>query len=152
MFLVYYSPAFLRNCCAGAAEGGALKGLVALSEVYRAARRLWPRDLESEADGVTIYVDELKGCASVEEVLPVCRRAYAAPRAATPLASAVAPPRRPPGLHERHTDSVCCRCSACTQRAAAGCCSERAMLPRSSDASSLCGENAWFRMPRMYMA
>jgi len=70
-FLVYYSPAFLRNCCAGAAGRGSHIGLVALSEVYRAARRFWPRSSEKEAEGVTVYVDELKSCASVDDMLAV---------------------------------------------------------------------------------
>jgi len=67
-FLVYYSPAFLRSCCAGSDVAGAHMGLAALSEVYAAARRLWPRTATGEADGVTVYVDELKACAGLDEL------------------------------------------------------------------------------------
>ena len=56
-FLVYYSPAFLRNM----APTQALEALRMLAEVYRRARRLWPLTRTQGNDhAVTIRIDQIK--------------------------------------------------------------------------------------------
>jgi len=56
-FLVYYSPAFLRNL----APLDALPALRILAEVYRRARHLWPLRPSLDAHhSVTIRIDQLK--------------------------------------------------------------------------------------------
>ena len=64
-FLVYYSPAFLRNL----ARDAALGALRILAIVYRHARKLWPASEAHEGKGVTIYVDALKACADMKAVV-----------------------------------------------------------------------------------
>lgn len=56
VFLVYYSPAFLRV----AARSDAASGLHMLAEVYRQARSLWPFDQNKYNEHVTIRVDQIK--------------------------------------------------------------------------------------------
>jgi hypothetical protein len=56
-FLVYYSPAFLRNLTPYHAKDG----LRLLAEVYRRARALWPLRPEAEhgdGDAVTVRIDQ----------------------------------------------------------------------------------------------
>ena len=76
-FLVYYSPAYLRHCCATKDVAVARDALHALSEVYRAARLLWPLESEGGAQEggagaqaasqtVTVMVDELKSSGTAE--------------------------------------------------------------------------------------
>jgi len=55
-FLVYYGPALLRKA---ATEQSAV-GLRSLTEIYRAARQLWPLSAEHAARTVTLRVDLLK--------------------------------------------------------------------------------------------
>ena len=56
-FLVYYSPAFLRNL----SPADALPALRILAEVYRRARQLWPlRPSQDAHHSVTIRIDQLK--------------------------------------------------------------------------------------------
>ena len=57
-FLVYYSPAFVR----AEARDDMLVALRMLAEVYRAARRLWPRRAAPEHAGrtVTLHIGEMK--------------------------------------------------------------------------------------------
>ena len=56
-FLVYYSPAFLRNM----APSKSLEALRILAEVYRRARELWPlRPTLGNAHSVTIRIDQIK--------------------------------------------------------------------------------------------
>ena len=56
-FLVYYSPAFLRNL----APLDALPALRILTEVYRRARQLWPLRPSTDAHhSVTIRIDQIK--------------------------------------------------------------------------------------------
>ena len=64
-FLVYYSPAFLRNL----ARDAALGALRILAIGYRHARKLWPASDAHEGNGVTIYVDALKACADMKAVV-----------------------------------------------------------------------------------
>lgn len=68
-FLLYYSPAYMRHCCArGESEAAlrtkreALAALYTLHTVYRAARELWPLDTtaEGEAWNVTILIDSIQ--------------------------------------------------------------------------------------------
>ena len=63
-FLVYYSPAFLRNL-APTAPHNALRILAA---VYRHARAMWPASAERQGECVTVYVDALKACGSLDAV------------------------------------------------------------------------------------
>jgi hypothetical protein len=56
VFLVYYSPAFLRV----ATRSDALAGLRMLAEVYRQARTLWPFDSDKHTEHVTIRIDQIK--------------------------------------------------------------------------------------------
>jgi len=72
-FLLYYAPAFLRQCCMprsapsprmvelSAAEQ-ARDGLHTIAEIYRAARKLWPLTHKASGDTVTVMVDEIKSC------------------------------------------------------------------------------------------
>ena len=61
-FLVYYSPAFLRQ-----SVSNALAGLRVLAVVYRAARELFP--LSADHVGcVTVYIDQLKAEADIESL------------------------------------------------------------------------------------
>lgn len=64
--LLYYGPAFLQQC--GASEPRL--ALAILSEVYRAARGLFPIARREDAINscVTVRIDQLKGC-SAEELL-----------------------------------------------------------------------------------
>ena len=59
-FLVYYSPAFVRNF----APQHALESLRVLAEVYRRARQMWPIQKEANSDptgqSVTIRIDQIK--------------------------------------------------------------------------------------------
>ena len=59
-FLVYYSPAFVRNF----APQQALESLRVLAEVYRRARQMWPIQKEANSDptgqSVTIRIDQIK--------------------------------------------------------------------------------------------
>uniref|UniRef100_A0A7S4BGT0 Uncharacterized protein n=2 Tax=Chrysotila carterae TaxID=13221 RepID=A0A7S4BGT0_CHRCT len=68
-FLVYYSPAFLRHCCA-CNLNEAQAALWTLAEVYRAARVLWPARNEPEwqEHEVVVHIDELKDCFSTDLV------------------------------------------------------------------------------------
>jgi len=56
VFLVYYSPAFLRI----AARSDIGSGLRMLAEIYRQARSLWPSSPEGSLDHVTIRIDQMK--------------------------------------------------------------------------------------------
>ena len=56
VFLLYYSPAFLRT----AARSDALSGLRMLADVYRQARSLWPFSEAQAAEHVTIRIDQIK--------------------------------------------------------------------------------------------
>ena len=61
-FLVYYSPAFLRQ-----SVSNALAGLRVLAVVYRAARELFP--LSADHVGcVTVHIDQLKAEADIESL------------------------------------------------------------------------------------
>lgn len=67
--LVYYSPAYLRNCCAKESADEACAALHTLAEVFRAARVLWPfadGDEGAASETVTVMIDELKPCGSNE--------------------------------------------------------------------------------------
>ena len=56
-FLVYYSPAFIRNL----SPADALPALRILTEVYRRARQLWPlTPTVGSHHSVTIRIDQLK--------------------------------------------------------------------------------------------
>ena len=55
-FLVYYSPAFLRN----AARTNCVAGLQMLAEVYRQARVLWPSSEAAANSWVTLRIDQIK--------------------------------------------------------------------------------------------
>ena len=71
--LIYYMPAYLRNCCAHKRAEEASYALAVLAEVLRAARALWPLD-ESDAacsSCVTIMISELKESSSRAEVIDV---------------------------------------------------------------------------------
>lgn len=61
-FLLYYSPAYLRNCCAVDSLEEALAALTTLQLVYSAARALWPREEGNESSNVTILIDSLQSC------------------------------------------------------------------------------------------
>ena len=56
VFLVYYSPAFLRM----AARSDIGSGLRMLAEIYRQARSLWPLEVGKEHEHVTVRVDQIK--------------------------------------------------------------------------------------------
>lgn len=56
VFLVYYSPAFMRT----AAKSNAYGGLRILAEIYRQARSLWPFQKDGSLKHVTIRVDQIK--------------------------------------------------------------------------------------------
>ena len=62
-FLVYYAPAFLQSL----ASEDAHVALLVLSDVYRAARALWPleKTAEMEARTVTINVGALRGLSAL---------------------------------------------------------------------------------------
>lgn len=66
--LVYYSPAFLRNLT----KDSPLEALRILAMVYRHARLIWPASAEAEGSSVTVFLDALKACASLDAAL----RAY----------------------------------------------------------------------------
>jgi len=68
-FLVYYSPAFLRQSI----ESVQL-ALSILAEVYQAARYLFPLSFDPVEAGksVTIRIDQLKGCGDARSVLASC--------------------------------------------------------------------------------
>ena len=66
--LVYYSPAFLRNLT----QDSPLEALRILAMVYRHARSIWPASAEAEGSSVTVFLDALKACASLDAAL----RAY----------------------------------------------------------------------------
>uniref|UniRef100_A0A7S2HPC8 Uncharacterized protein n=1 Tax=Haptolina brevifila TaxID=156173 RepID=A0A7S2HPC8_9EUKA len=55
-FLVYYSPAFLRNAARQEAE----TGLRMLADIYRQARSIWPFSSKSASVSVTIRIDQIK--------------------------------------------------------------------------------------------
>jgi len=68
-FLVYYSPAFIRQS-AVSSEVDAKLALCFLADVYRAARLLFPlgtADADADA-GVTIYIDILKGMSDAQAI------------------------------------------------------------------------------------
>jgi hypothetical protein len=56
VFLVYYSPAFLRM----ASRTDIAAGLHMLAEIYRQARTLWPFAEGKEHEHVTVRVDQIK--------------------------------------------------------------------------------------------
>jgi len=56
VFLVYYSPAFLRI----AARSDISSGLRMMAEIYRQARSLWPFSEGASLDHVTIRIDQMK--------------------------------------------------------------------------------------------
>ena len=59
-FLVYYSPAFIRQC----AQADGVGALEVLAETYRAARSLWPlcaADADACDSSVIVRIDQLKG-------------------------------------------------------------------------------------------
>ena len=56
VFLVYYSPAFLRT----AARSDILSGLRMLADIYRQARSLWPFEASKGKEHVTIRIDQIK--------------------------------------------------------------------------------------------
>ena len=56
VFLVYYSPAFMRN----AVRSDTLSGLRMLADIYRQARSMWPFSEKSTGEHVTIRVDQIK--------------------------------------------------------------------------------------------
>lgn len=63
-FLVYYSPAFMRQSIEDA-----LTGLRVLAEVYRAARALFPLIEEGEAGGsVVVHIDQLKAAGTAKKL------------------------------------------------------------------------------------
>jgi len=72
-FLVYYSPAFVRQF-----SNDMRTSLRILAEVYRAARKAYPLDCNSELDvldeamrreaNITVRIDQLKGCSAIEDV------------------------------------------------------------------------------------
>lgn len=68
--LIYYMPAFVRNCCALKSQEEAEFALAVLCEVLRATRELWPRDTSDAACSsvVTVMINELKERASREAV------------------------------------------------------------------------------------
>lgn len=55
-FLVYYSPAFVRQ-----ADDDARSALCALAAIYRAARRMWPLSAAAQGVTCTVRIDQLKG-------------------------------------------------------------------------------------------
>jgi hypothetical protein len=60
-FLVYYSPAFVRQ-----ADDDTRFALRALSAVYRAARKMWPLDEAAAGGSVIVRIDQLKGRRTVD--------------------------------------------------------------------------------------
>jgi len=63
-FLVYYSPAFIKI----AAHESMVVALRMLAEIYRAARRLWPRTSDDAGKTVTIHIGKLRGLRIFSEV------------------------------------------------------------------------------------
>lgn len=63
-FLVYYSPAFVRQFAQDMRAA-----LRALAEVYRAARKAYPLSEGDQAStSVTVRIDQLKACAAFEDI------------------------------------------------------------------------------------
>jgi hypothetical protein len=60
VFLIYYSPAFLRL----AACSDIVAGLRMLAEIYRQARSLWPFEdgASAASQHVTVRIDQIKAC------------------------------------------------------------------------------------------
>lgn len=72
-FLVYYSPAFLRE-----SVDSVHLALSVLAEVYQAARCLYPLSMEPREVGrsVTIMIDQLKGCGDAKTVIERCAEGF----------------------------------------------------------------------------
>jgi len=72
-FLVYYSPAFLRESVEGVPFA-----LSVLAAVYQAARNLFPLSDDSIESGrsVTVRIDKLKGCGDARSVIALCNEGF----------------------------------------------------------------------------